>query len=326
MNIPTLTTEEAVDLLEAAIRSQSTVMMYGPPGIGKTSLVKQASARAGIRCIAINMPQLDSVDLRGIPYVEKEPGGARTHWAPPWFMGLKEPVNIFLDEITSCIPATTVAGMQLLLEHRIGDAILPPGCQVMAAGNTAEDNTIAYELPAPARNRMLQFKLAVSHGGWMKWALAANIDERIIKFLQDSANQLAGQIDVRQQAFASPRSWELLSNFMKQTADMRLVRHAAHGYVGETAAKLFGDFMMRGRQLKLTPEQVRADSKRAPIPTDAGDLAALITALAASATAKNLMVDVGYLTRLSKEHQASFLSQVAGHLQKDYSEWLKISK
>ena len=41
--------------------------IWGPPGIGKTDIVKSLSRETGRTCVALHLPQCDSTDLRGLP-------------------------------------------------------------------------------------------------------------------------------------------------------------------------------------------------------------------------------------------------------------------
>ena len=57
------------------------VMLWGPPGIGKSDIVKTATKECGIELRDIRLAQLDPVDLRGVPTVEN----GQTKWAIPSF-------------------------------------------------------------------------------------------------------------------------------------------------------------------------------------------------------------------------------------------------
>ena len=57
------------------------VMLWGPPGIGKSDIVKAVAQELGIDLRDIRLSQLDPVDLRGVPAVED----GQTKWATPSF-------------------------------------------------------------------------------------------------------------------------------------------------------------------------------------------------------------------------------------------------
>ena len=96
------------------------VMLWGPPGVGKSQIVAQVAARHGVPIIDIRLSQMEPSDLRGIPFRVEN----RVEWAVPamlpdanrhWPAGI-----LFLDEITSAPPAVSAAAYQLILDRKLG--------------------------------------------------------------------------------------------------------------------------------------------------------------------------------------------------------------
>ena len=48
--------------------AHTPVMLWGPPGAGKSQLVAQAAARHGAPVIDVRLAQMEPTDLRGIPF------------------------------------------------------------------------------------------------------------------------------------------------------------------------------------------------------------------------------------------------------------------
>jgi len=44
------------------------VMLWGPPGVGKSQLVAQVAGKHGVPVIDIRLAQMEPTDLRGIPF------------------------------------------------------------------------------------------------------------------------------------------------------------------------------------------------------------------------------------------------------------------
>ena len=44
------------------------VMLWGPPGVGKSQMVAQSAARHRVPVIDIRLSQMEPTDLRGIPF------------------------------------------------------------------------------------------------------------------------------------------------------------------------------------------------------------------------------------------------------------------
>ena len=81
------------------------VMLWGPPGVGKSQIVAQIAQKHGVPVIDIRLSQMEPSDLRGIPFR----AGETVEWAVPGILPNAErhgPTGIlFLDEITSAPPA-----------------------------------------------------------------------------------------------------------------------------------------------------------------------------------------------------------------------------
>ena len=64
--------------LKTLINARQPVMIWGPPGAGKSKVVAQVAKGYG-EFIDVRLPLLDAVDLRGIPVVKD----GRTEWVTP---------------------------------------------------------------------------------------------------------------------------------------------------------------------------------------------------------------------------------------------------
>jgi hypothetical protein len=185
------------------------VMLWGPPGVGKSQMVAQVAARHNAPLIDIRLSQMEPSDLRGIPFRS----GDEVVWAVPAMLpSVKrhgEEGILFLDEITSAPPSVSAAAYQLILDRRLGEYEVPEGWAIIAAGNRQGDRGVTYAMPAPLANRFSHYEVEVNMDDWVAWAYANNIDERIIAFLR-FRQDLLFDFDPSHNpvAFPSPRSWE----------------------------------------------------------------------------------------------------------------------
>jgi hypothetical protein len=216
------------------------VMLWGPPGVGKSQIVAQVAARHGVPVVDIRLSQMEPSDLRGIPFRVDD----RVEWAVPsmlpdahrhWPAGI-----LFLDEITSAPPSVSAAAYQLILDRRLGDYRVPPGWAIFAAGNRQGDRGVTYAMPAPLANRFSHFEVDVNLDDWAAWSYANGIDERLVAFLRfkpellfdfDPAKNAGGEM-----AFPSPRSWEFAHRALQKFADhSALLAGALAACVGQAA-------------------------------------------------------------------------------------------
>lgn len=195
---------------QALARDMHTpVMLWGPPGVGKSQLIYQVAARHDVPIIDIRLSQLEPSDLRGIPFRS----GDTVEWAVPAMLpdSARHGARgiLFLDEITSAPPSVSAAAYQLILDRRLGDYTVPEGWAIFAAGNRQGDRGVTYTMPAPLANRFSHYEVEANLDDWVAWAFRFGIDERLIAFLRFRPDLLF-DFDPAQNpvAFPSPRSWE----------------------------------------------------------------------------------------------------------------------
>ena len=213
------------------------VMLWGPPGVGKSQIVAQIGARHAAPVIDIRLSQMEPSDLRGIPFRS----GNQVEWAIPAVLPNSDrhgPRGIlFLDEITSAPPSVSAAAYQLILDRKLGEYEVPTGWAIFAAGNRQGDRGVTYTMPAPLANRLSHFEVETNLDDWVLWAYRNNIDERVIAFLRFRP-ELLFDFDPAHNpvAFPSPRSWEFAHRSLQKFADQpALLQGTMQACVGPAA-------------------------------------------------------------------------------------------
>ena len=193
------------------------VMLWGPPGVGKSQIIAEIADKYGVKVIDIRLSQMEPSDLRGIPFRTEN----QVDWATPSILPNAERHGekgiLFLDEITSAPPSVSAAAYQLILDRRLGEYCVPEGWAIFAAGNRQGDRGVTYTMPAPLANRFSHFELETHLDDWVAWAYKNSIDERIIAFLRFRP-ELLFEFDPAHNpvAFPSPRSWEFSHRALKK--------------------------------------------------------------------------------------------------------------
>ncbi|MEB4589534.1 MoxR family ATPase [Candidatus Thiothrix sp. Deng01] len=208
------------EFLGALQGSHTPVMLWGPPGVGKSQIVAQVGLRHNAPVIDIRLSQMEPSDLRGIPFREKD----MVEWAIPSMLPDEErhgPLGIlFLDEITSAAPSVSAAAYQLILDRRLGNYRVPDGWAIFAAGNRQGDRGVTYTMPAPLANRFSHFEVDLNLDDWVAWAYKHHLDERIIGFLRFRPEQLFNFDPAHNPAaFPTPRSWEFAHRALQKFSD-----------------------------------------------------------------------------------------------------------
>ena len=183
-NIKRMTIQQAARRLEKATDKGDSVMLWGSPGIGKTDIMYQLGARKKRKVIVFMLNIREPVDMRGIPVTD--PLTKTTLWYYPSELPNVERDGefgyLFLDEINASSPAMMAVAMQLVLEGKIGDYVLPKGWVVVAAGNLISDKAFAQRMPTALRNRFAHFHIVPDYAAWRVWAVANNVAPELIAF------------------------------------------------------------------------------------------------------------------------------------------------
>jgi len=225
------------EFLSTSEGHHTPVMLWGPPGVGKSDMVREVAGRNGVNVIDIRLSQMEPTDLRGIPFRV----GDLVEWAVPELLPDTERHGstgiLFLDEITSAPPTVSAAAYQLILDRRLGAYEVPEGWAIFAAGNRQGDRGVTYTMPSPLANRFSHFEVETHLDDWVAWAYGNGIDERVIAFLRFKP-ELLFDFDPAHNpvAFPSPRSWEFAHRGLQKFGDVGdLLLGALQACVGPAA-------------------------------------------------------------------------------------------
>jgi MoxR-like ATPase len=259
-----------------------TPFLWGHRGMGKSSLVRQLAEENGWGFVDLRCSQLEAADLRGLPSRGED---GRTHFLPPVdlpsgdltteeaesFLGVEKPSDLkyhgewirrhrqvqprlsegilFLDELNRAADDVLHASFQLVLDHAVGEYVLPPGWSVVAAGNFAEGYSVnSFDDPA-FLDRFAHLVLTAGQataGEWVTWMRkthGAAADE-VLAFAMADLKHVYGN-SKGGLGFAiqpSPRSWDAVVRVLataKDGVNTAAVREVLAGLVGRDLATAF---------------------------------------------------------------------------------------
>jgi len=300
--IPILETE----FLSAAEGHHTPVMMWGPPGVGKSQMVNEVAARHQVPVIDIRLSQMEPSDLRGIPFRV----GDHVDWAIPSILPDAKRHGdkgiLFLDEITSAPPSVSAAAYQLILDRRLGAYEVPPGWAIFAAGNRQGDRGVTYAMPAPLANRFSHFDVEANLDDWSRWAYENNIDARLIGFLRFRPELLFDFDPARNPtAFPTPRSWEFAHRALQKFIDQPdLLGPALAACVGQAAGIEFSAYLAN---LSRMPDlDAIVEGREADVPRDTDLQYAVAAALVARAIRNKNSSDIKEMLGYILDYAARF--------------------
>ncbi len=255
-SIRTVGPKKAKKAIQKAIQKRRPVFLWGPPGIGKSDIVKQIGESEGREVIDIRLPLWEPTDIKGIPYYNSD--SKTMVWAPPAELP-SDPDStaiIFLDELNSAPPAVQAAAYQLVLNRRVGTYILPKGVDIVAAGNRDGDKGVTYRMPAPLANRFLHLEAKVDFDDFQEWAVNNNIHPEVVGYV-GFAKQDLYDFDPKSssKAFATPRSWVFVSDLLKDDdTDTDTLTDLVAGAIGDGLAVKFMAHRKIAGKLPKAPE------------------------------------------------------------------------
>jgi hypothetical protein len=292
--------------LALAISANLPVLLWGQPGIGKSSVIERLAGDLQLPLETVIASVHEPSDFAGLPIVGPDPAREGIPMAPPdWAVRLHRSRRgvLFLDELSSAPPAVQAALLRVVLERRVGSLTLPPAIRIIAAANPAETAADGWQLAAPLANRFVHLPWLHDPGIVVRglagcWPhvlpprlVPTGLDAAVRKaralvcgFLTarpDYTHRLPTGIEARGGAWPSPRTWEMALRLMAfafaAEAGPDALSIVVRGVIGDGAGLELMAFLERADL--PDPEELLRSPDRFPAP-DRGDLVhAMLTSM-----------------------------------------------
>jgi len=256
---------ELVDFL-LHVASVRPVFIWGPPGIGKSSLVEQFALEVGLDVVTLLGTQLAPEDLIGVPQIIN----GKSRFCPPEQIAREDAYLLFLDELNASSTEVQKAFYSLIHDRRLGNYRLHKNSIVIGAGNRAHDQAITRQMSSALINRMVHVELQPEAKDWLAWAQRNEIHPDIIDYVRMKPDQLFSSPPKTQEPFSTPRSWHILSDCLKsyhEAPDVTRTWVLAQGVLSPSHAAQFKTFIQMRRE-KFNVEELLRGEKTWPRPTD----------------------------------------------------------
>jgi MoxR-like ATPase len=248
MNIPPVSIAAAKAALieqyaDVTLRRRAS-MLWGPRGVGKSSVVRQVAAHFGVPLVDLRLTTIEPVDIRGAIYADDVQ--AKTVWFPPEFLPGPDQLQgiLFLDELTAADQRLQISAYSLILDRRVGHYALPDGWQVIAAGNASFHGAVSHDMGTALADRMFHFNVQTTIDAFLAHALSSGFAPEVMAYLKvrpDKLDDTQAQLAADHLVGASPRGWEDISNVLKSGLSETAQRVFVQGRIGAAnAAEFFG--------------------------------------------------------------------------------------
>lgn len=286
--------KEIVQVGKTLYHSGRPIFLWSSPGTGKDAAVHQIAKDLEVDLIDVRLSLLDPVDLRGLPTVKS----GITNWCPPSFLPKHGTKGIlFLNELAQAPTMVQAACLQLCLDRRCGEYVLPDDWYIMAASNRGEDRAGTHRIITPLLNRFVHIDMEVSLDDWQEWAVTTSISPEIRSFLRFKPNMLHSfKPDANERAFPTPRSWHFASDILRAARDNKnslaegLWLPTMAGCVGEGAAAELMSFINLYGKLPEA-KHVLAHAKTHEVPNEPSVLYALVSSLVEAVRSDEKLLD-----------------------------------
>ena len=272
------------EVLETAILHKDQFLLAGPPGIGKTDIVKQVCETTKTNLIISHPAIAEPTDFKGFPFVIKHQASNQTEAKFIPFSELKElidakePTMFFLDDLGQASVTVQKAVMQLIYGRRINDYRISDHVVFMGATNRREDNAGVTNILNTIKSRFTSIiDVEVDLQSWIDWAYNNNMPYELIAFIKYrpglllETNQRAS-IDLRNTP--CPRTVAAVGDILNHGYPEDLLHILISGAVGEGFATEFMSFRKLYRNLS-TPGEALQNPDTFQVPTDISELYAL---------------------------------------------------
>lgn len=259
---------ETLRSVELVLATGEVPLVVGESGIGKTALAKKIAKENEWSLVVIDGNLLKEGEIGGLPTIESyraiDSNGNQVEKKMTVYAvhnKLKEideeiasgkKVLLFIDEINRCEHTVQQELMNLILNREINGYRLHHNVKILAAMNPSSKSGSDFDyqvvdMDAAQENRFVWLNMESDHVQWIKWAVSAGIDPKVIEFISTFPEYLnrTNEDDVR----ATPRSYERVSKsyqVYKEQKDVfprTVFLNVIKGNVGKVIAEEFMSFV-----------------------------------------------------------------------------------
>ena len=306
-------------VLKTMIPQGEPILITGPPGVGKTDIVKTVCEDLGFKYHIFHPVLDDRVDYKGLPGIVDGRAEFLTFGNLRILEEATETTVIIFDDLGQAMSDVQASIMQLILGRELNGKKISNHITFVAMTNRKEDKAGVSGILAPLLDRfVVVIPLEFHIDDWAAWMMNKGYDSDLIAFARVRPEHMTKQNTkavAKMQKSPTPRSVAGVGRLLEAGLDSRDLLECA---VGEAWATEFHAFRT---VIKDVPDvrTIWKNPKTAPLlegENQAATRYALMAALAYHCQNKHIDAMMTYLNRVSPEYAVVALKDCASRLPK----------
>lgn len=259
---------DTLNSVDLVLETKEVPLVVGESGIGKTALANKLANENNWSLVVIDGNLLKEGEIGGLPTIESYIGfdsngneiekKATVYAVHNKLREIDEEISkgrivlLFIDEINRCEHTVQQELMNLILNREINGYKLHDNVKILAAMNPSSKYGSDFDyqvvdMDAAQENRFVWLNMEPDYNAWIKWAIDAEIEQKVIEFISTFPEYLhkVNEDDVR----ATPRSYERVSKSYKVYKEKKdlipkeVFLNVIKGNVGKVIAQEFISFI-----------------------------------------------------------------------------------
>ena len=212
---------------------QRPIFLMGPPGIGKTAIVRQAAEEMELGLVSYSITHHTRQSALGLPKIIHKQYGDESFDVTEYTMseiiasvydcmessGCREGI-LFLDEVNCASETLTPSMLQFLQFKTFGSHKVPDGWIVVTAGNPVSYNRNAKEFDIVTWDRLKRVDIEPDYEAWKAYAYQTRVHASILSYLEvrkENFYKIEETVDGKR--FVTARGWSDLSTIIRLYED-----------------------------------------------------------------------------------------------------------
>jgi len=191
----------AAELAREYMKKKYNIMFTGPPGIGKTALIKMVADNLGYDLVIFHPCISDPTDFKGMPWVFQDKNGKQHCVFVPFdqleaLINATKPTICFLDDLIQAPEAVQAAAMQLLHGGSLNGKQISKHVRFVACTNRKQDRAGGTAILEPVKSRFHGiFELVPELEPFVQYLIKTKANPVLVAFMRNRPTWLTGGDD-----------------------------------------------------------------------------------------------------------------------------------